>query len=51
LADQPLMEAAKSVRDERDRTTDVRSLFLKAGNEHVRAGGEEKKARGSGLRT
>ncbi len=35
LADQPLMEAAKSVRDERNRTTDVRSLFLKVGNEHV----------------
>ena len=35
LAEQPLMEAAKSVRDERQRTTDVRSLFLKLGEEHV----------------
>ena len=35
LADRPLMEAAKSVRDERDHTTDVRSLFLKVGDEHV----------------
>jgi predicted ATPase len=35
LADRPLMEAAKSVRDERNRTTDVRSLFLKHGKGHV----------------
>ncbi len=35
LADRPLMEAAKSVRDERSRSTDVRSLFLKVGGEHV----------------
>ena len=28
LADRPLMEAAKSVRDERNHSTDVRSLFL-----------------------
>jgi predicted ATPase len=35
LADRPLMEAAKSVRDERNRTTDVRSLFLKHGDGHV----------------
>jgi len=35
LADRPLMDAAKSVRDDRNRTTDVRSLFLKHGNEHV----------------
>jgi predicted ATPase len=35
LADRPLMEAAKSVRDDRNRVTDVRSLFLKHGNEHL----------------
>lgn len=35
LADRPLMEAAKGVRDERNRSTDVRSLFLKLGTEHV----------------
>jgi predicted ATPase len=35
LADQPLTEAAKSVRDEHHRTTDIRSLFLKVGNAHV----------------
>ena len=35
LADRPLMEAAKSVRDERNRAGDVRSLFLKHGLEHV----------------
>ena len=35
LADRPLMEAAKSVRDEHNRSTDVRSLFLKHGDEHV----------------
>ena len=34
LADRPLMEAAKCVRDERNRSTDVRSLFLKLGDEH-----------------
>ena len=31
LADRPLMEAAKSVRDERNHSTDVRSLFLSLG--------------------
>ncbi len=31
LADRPLVEAAKSVRDERGRTTDVRSLFHRVG--------------------
>lgn len=35
LADQPLMDAAKCVRDETGRTTDVRSLFLSAGDRHV----------------
>jgi predicted ATPase len=35
LADRPLMEAAKSVRDERNRAGDVRSLFLKHGVDHV----------------
>jgi predicted ATPase len=35
LADRPLMEAAKCVRDERNRSTDVRSLFLKVGSEPV----------------
>jgi predicted ATPase len=35
LADRPLMEAAKSVRDEHNRTTDIRSLFLKLGTKHV----------------
>ncbi|MCR4412617.1 MAG: AAA family ATPase [Thermoguttaceae bacterium] len=35
LADRPLMDAAKSVRDERYRATDVRSLFLKLGTEHA----------------
>jgi predicted ATPase len=35
LADRPLMEAAKSVRDERNRSTDVRSLFLRVGSEPV----------------
>jgi predicted ATPase len=34
LADRPLLEAAKSVRDERNRMTDVRSLFLKYGDQH-----------------
>jgi predicted ATPase len=34
LADRPLMEAAKSVRDEHNRSTDVRSLFLKHGDKH-----------------
>src|SRR5215813_2145904 len=32
LADHPFMEAALSVRDEGDRTTDVRSLFFRSGN-------------------
>jgi predicted ATPase len=31
LADRPLLEAAKSVRDERGQTTDVRSLFHRVG--------------------
>ncbi len=35
LADRPLMEAAKSVRDERHRSTDVRSLFMKVGDKHL----------------
>jgi predicted ATPase len=35
LADRPLMEAAKSVRDERNRAADVRSLFLNRGAGHV----------------
>jgi predicted ATPase len=35
LADRPLIEAAKSVRDDRNRATDVRSLFLKHGDEHL----------------
>ena len=35
LADRPIMEAAKSVRDEQNRSTDVRSLFLKRGKGHV----------------
>ena len=35
LADRPLMEASKSVRDEQNRTTDVRSLFFNLGSEHV----------------
>ncbi len=35
LADRPLMDAARSVRDERYRATDVRSLFLKLGAEHL----------------
>jgi predicted ATPase len=32
LAERPFMEAALSVRDEGERTTDVRSLFFRAGN-------------------
>lgn len=35
LADRPLMEAASSVRDERHKTTDVKSLFFKIGDRHV----------------
>jgi len=35
LADRPLMDAARSVRDERNRSTDVRSLFLKVGDKHA----------------
>ena len=35
LADRPLMEAAKSVRDERNHSTDVRSLFLHHAGGHV----------------
>jgi predicted ATPase len=34
LAEQPLLEAAKSVRDESGRTTDVRSLFHQAGQDY-----------------
>jgi predicted ATPase len=34
LADKPLLDAAKSVRDEHDKTTDIRSLFHKVGNEY-----------------
>ncbi len=33
LADKPLLDAARSVRDERERTTAVRSLFHRAGGE------------------
>jgi len=33
LADKPLLDAARSVRDERERTTDVLSLFHRAGEE------------------
>src|SRR5215212_5923652 len=32
LADRPLLDAALSVRDEGDRTADVRNLFHRAGN-------------------
>lgn len=35
LADHPLIEAAKSVRDESGRTTDVRSLFHRVGNDYA----------------
>jgi len=35
LADHPLVEAARSVRDEHNRATDVRSLFLRLGARHV----------------
>ena len=35
LSDQPLMEAAKSVRDERNCATDVRSLFLQHGDKQL----------------
>jgi predicted ATPase len=34
LADKPLLDAAKSVRDEDRRTTDIRSLFHRVGNEY-----------------
>ncbi|MFQ6035982.1 MAG: AAA family ATPase, partial [Sedimentisphaerales bacterium] len=34
LADRPLMEAALSVRDETGKTTDVRSLFYRHGDEY-----------------
>jgi predicted ATPase len=34
LADRPLLEGAKSVRDESGRTTDVRSLFHKVGTDY-----------------
>jgi len=35
LADHPLVEAARSVRDEHNRSTDVRSLFLRLGTGHA----------------
>jgi len=35
LANRPLMEAAKSIRNDRTRSTDIRSLFLKHGDEHL----------------
>ncbi len=35
LADRPLMEAAKCVRDERHHATDIGSLFLKLGTTHA----------------
>jgi predicted ATPase len=35
LAERPLTEAAKSVRDENHRSTDIRSLFLKLGDTHI----------------
>lgn len=35
LADRPLVDAARSVRDERYRATDLRSLFLKQSGEHL----------------
>lgn len=35
LADKPLLDAAKSVRDEDGRTTDIRSLFHRVGNKYV----------------
>src|SRR5579863_4576694 len=36
LADRPLLDAALSVRDEGGRSADVRSLFLRIGNEYNR---------------
>jgi predicted ATPase len=42
LADRPLMDAARSVRDEANRATDVRSLFLKLGEEQRRDSGSDK---------
>lgn len=36
LADKPLVEAALCVRDEGGRTADLRSIFHRAGNDHVR---------------
>ena len=36
LADKPLLDAAKSVRDEESRTSDIRSLFHRFGNEFDR---------------
>lgn len=35
LTDRPLIDAALSVRDEGGRTTDIRSLFHRVGNDHV----------------
>lgn len=37
LADKPLLDAAKSVRDEHDKMTDIRSLFHRVGDEIDRA--------------
>jgi predicted ATPase len=34
LADKPLLDAAKSVRDEEGRTSDIRSLFHRVGNDY-----------------
>jgi predicted ATPase len=36
LADKPLLDAAKSVRDEDGRTSDIRSLFHRVGNEYAK---------------
>jgi len=36
LADRPLMEAARSVRDDEGRTTNIKSLFLRHGSEHLK---------------
>lgn len=36
LADKPLLDAAKSVRDEDGRTADIRSLFHRVGNEYAK---------------
>ncbi len=36
IADKPLLDAAKSVRDEDGRTADIRSLFHRVGNEYAK---------------